>query len=283
MHDHTSQLMPIGRFSEVTSLSIKALRHYDESGLLTPAFVDPASGYRYYSIGQTNRAEAIRLLRSVDVPLDEIRDMLDDGSRDAVSALLHAHKQRLERRLADVRRTLGFLQELIESREAIMPYEVSTKRAPAQTVLAITAPIDMNDIGPEFGAALGEICAFAAAQGLGFAGPPFTIYSEFDEDRHTATLRVCVPVARDPEAPVEGRVELVEVPAETLAWTVHRGPYREVRPAYAAVYGWMQARGHSPSGPPRETYLNDPGEVAEADLLTEVAWPIETQNGDDAP
>jgi effector-binding domain-containing protein len=266
--------MPIGRFSEVSGLGVKALRNYDELGLLEPAYVDEDTGYRYYTLGQSNRAEAIRLLRAVDLPLAEIRAVLDERDPAGVAGRLERHRERLERRLADVQRTLGFLQELIEREEGVMPYEVTLKEVPAQTALAITMSVDMTGVGPAFGAALGEICAFAAAGGLGFAGPPFTIYSEFDQEAYTATLQVCVPVDKAPEAPLSGRLELVDVPACTLAWTIHRGPYREVRPAYSALYGWMEERGHTPGGPPRETYLNDPGEVAESDLLTEVAWPV---------
>jgi DNA-binding transcriptional MerR regulator len=62
-------LLPIGRFAKATRLSVKALRHYDELGLLRPAFVDPSSGYRYYRPAQANQAEAIRILRSVEMPL----------------------------------------------------------------------------------------------------------------------------------------------------------------------------------------------------------------------
>jgi DNA-binding transcriptional MerR regulator len=44
-------LLPIGRFSQLTRLTIKALRLYDELGLLRPAYVDPDTAYRYYSLG----------------------------------------------------------------------------------------------------------------------------------------------------------------------------------------------------------------------------------------
>jgi DNA-binding transcriptional MerR regulator len=70
-------LVPIGRFSKMTRLSVKALRLYDEIGLLPPAYVDPSSGYRYYDLGQANRAEAVRILRMVEMPLDEIRAILE--------------------------------------------------------------------------------------------------------------------------------------------------------------------------------------------------------------
>ena len=51
-------------------------------------------------------------------------------------------------------------------------------------------------------------------------------------------------------------------------------PLRRDRPAYHTVSGWVQDHGHELAGGPREVYLNDPGQVAEADLETEVQWPI---------
>jgi MerR family regulatory protein len=56
------QLMPIGRFSRLTGVGVKALRHYDEIGLLVPAAVDDETGYRFYSGEQVQTAEAIRAL-----------------------------------------------------------------------------------------------------------------------------------------------------------------------------------------------------------------------------
>jgi DNA-binding transcriptional MerR regulator len=60
----TEQLMPIGRFARLTGLTVKALRHYDEVGLLRPAAVDPETGYRSYAPEQVRRAETIRKLSS---------------------------------------------------------------------------------------------------------------------------------------------------------------------------------------------------------------------------
>ena len=78
--------MPIGRFSRLTGLSVKALRHYDELGLLRPATVDAETGYRSYSSAQVGRAEAIRTLRRLELPLDDIATLLatdDPGDRAA--------------------------------------------------------------------------------------------------------------------------------------------------------------------------------------------------------
>ncbi|GAA0739774.1 MerR family transcriptional regulator [Dactylosporangium roseum] len=70
------ELMPIGRFARLCRLSVKQLRHYGDVGLLRPAWVDLDSGYRYYRSGQAREALSIGLLRSLDVPLPVIGQVL---------------------------------------------------------------------------------------------------------------------------------------------------------------------------------------------------------------
>ena len=65
-------LISIGRFAQITQLTIKALHIYDAIGLLRPVAVDAASGYRYYSITQLTIARRIRLLRSIDMALEQV-------------------------------------------------------------------------------------------------------------------------------------------------------------------------------------------------------------------
>jgi predicted enzyme related to lactoylglutathione lyase len=62
------ELMTIGRFAQLSGLSIGTLRHYDEVGLLAPAETDPASGYRRYRRDQLRRTWLIRSLRWLDLP-----------------------------------------------------------------------------------------------------------------------------------------------------------------------------------------------------------------------
>src|SRR5215831_102370 len=108
------RLLRIGTFSRQARLSPHQLRHYHELGLLLPASVDPESGYRYYAESQTATAEVIAILRSVDMPLAEIRDLLRDPSAERVRATLDRHRTRLERRLEEAGHMLGRLRELIQ-------------------------------------------------------------------------------------------------------------------------------------------------------------------------
>jgi effector-binding domain-containing protein len=266
-------LLPIGRFSKATRLSVKALRNYDELGLLRPAFVDPSSGYRYYRPAQANQAEAIRVLRSVDMPLEEIAAVLAAGGGEAAAGHLRRHRERLEARLAEHRRMLGFLQRLLD-KEDVMPYEVTVKKLPAQPVAATRTTTDLRHIATAISGGVHTLLDELGRRGIEPAGPLQVVYhaDQVLDEESSAPIEVCFPVA----APFEGAGEVygTELAGGPAAVTVHRGPYAEIGPAYHTVSGWVADHGHELAGGPREVYLNVPGQVEEADLLTEVQWPI---------
>ena len=109
-----TSLMPIGRFARLTGLSVKALRHYDELGLLRPAAVDAGTGYRSYSTAQVERAETIRLLRRLEVPLDEIAMLLEADDPARVRKVLLDHQRRTAVRSAQLKSVLQRLQPLLD-------------------------------------------------------------------------------------------------------------------------------------------------------------------------
>src|SRR5262249_20713500 len=131
----TGALLPIGRFARACRLSIKALRIYDELGLLKPARVD-ASGYRYYAREQARDAIAIALLRSLDVPLASIQIILGAGDTDTMSRQLRLEHARLERELAQARRALSCVERILRV-GALMPYEISIRDEPEHLLLVV--------------------------------------------------------------------------------------------------------------------------------------------------
>jgi DNA-binding transcriptional MerR regulator len=112
--------MQIGRFARLTGLTVKALRHYDEIGLLRPAAVDPDTGYRTYGPEQVERAETIRLLRRLEVPLDEIAALLASDDPEAQKRVLVGHQRRTAFRQVELRWILQRLQPLIDEKESPM-------------------------------------------------------------------------------------------------------------------------------------------------------------------
>src|SRR5882724_4024188 len=132
----TAQFMSIGRFARLTGLSVKALRHYDELGLLRPAAVDPETGYRSYSSAQLARAEAIRMLRRLELPLDDVATLVATDDPATVRRVLLDHQRRTALRSAELNFVLQGLQPLIDGKEPVMGTHAETIDREAQRRLA---------------------------------------------------------------------------------------------------------------------------------------------------
>jgi DNA-binding transcriptional MerR regulator len=112
------KLLSIGQFARACGLTAKALRHYHAVGLLHPALVEPGNGYRRYHADQLATARLIRRLRALDLPVDEVRRLLDldAASAGAMTAALLAHRRRLDARVTRMRGQLHDLDHLIADR-----------------------------------------------------------------------------------------------------------------------------------------------------------------------
>src|SRR3954462_1147328 len=106
-------LVPIGEFSKMTYLSVKALRHYHDVGLLEPAAVEPDSGYRLYAAEQVPVAQAIRRFRDLDMALDQIRQVLEAPDEGARNAAILAHLAHMQEQLERTQLTVASLQALL--------------------------------------------------------------------------------------------------------------------------------------------------------------------------
>lgn len=265
-------LIPIGRFSKMTRLSVKALRLYDENGLLPPAYVDPSSGYRYYELGQATRAEAVRILRTVDMPLDEIRPVLDSDDPATSHRLLVAHRERLADRVAAHERMLVYLETLIQRREGIMTHQVEITEEAPQLVAATRMPTDLQSIGSDIGKGFGLLMQALATEGVAAVGAPLIVYHDMIDQETSGDVEICVPVAK--ELAGDPDVYSRELEGGPMAATVHRGPYEQIGAAYHTLTVWISEHGHEIAGPPREIYLNDPQTVPPEQLLTRIEFPL---------
>ena len=111
--------LSIGRFARLTGLSIHALRHYDELGLLRPAAVDPETAYRSYSGAQLDEARTIARLRELDVPLPKVAAYLA-GDEDIRRAILARHRADVEARASRQIRITHHLNQVIDAGGTLM-------------------------------------------------------------------------------------------------------------------------------------------------------------------
>lgn len=105
------QHISIGYFSSQTGLSVRALRLYDEVGLLKPAFVVEHNKYRYYQSEQIELAKQIKTYRENDLPLEQIKHILEQP--ESTQQTLEQHLERLRERLIQQQTLIGQVERLL--------------------------------------------------------------------------------------------------------------------------------------------------------------------------
>ncbi|HEY6012367.1 MAG TPA: GyrI-like domain-containing protein [Candidatus Limnocylindrales bacterium] len=152
-----------------------------------------------------------------------------------------------------------------------MDYVIATRELGPQDVFSIRDRIAPAEIPAFLQGAFAELFGRLGLLGVPPAGHPFVIYHAFGPIEMDA--EVCVPIAGP--ATATGRIGSRQIPAATVARTLHVGPYEELGAAYRALTEWIEGNGFEASGPVQERYLNGPGEgVAPADFRTEVEIPV---------
>jgi DNA-binding transcriptional MerR regulator len=262
-------LLSIGDFSRMTFLTVKALRHYHDVGLLEPARIDAHTGYRFYRAEQVAPARLIRRLRDLDLPVDDVRLVLaapDEASRNAV---IVAHLDRMSRQLRETQDTVDSLRRMLSADDEI---PVSYRDEPATTVLAIRGHVDGDTVVTWWMEAFTELHRLLRASGVGRTGPDgATFPTEFFTDG-VSELVAFVPVASVP--PLPGRVEAIRRPAGRYAVATYDGPMVDLDGAYSAVGRRVTEEALSADGPVVERYLPLGDEDDLINHVTEVCWPV---------
>jgi serine/threonine protein phosphatase PrpC len=158
-------LVPIGEFSERSGLSPKRLRSYAACGLLVPAAVDSASGYRYYSPGQLRDAKLIDALREAGLPLADIGALLRDPS----GQQLDAWASRVEIDAAQRRSALDVARRLLEiEARSFTPVDYESSGKVSMTKLRTVSRVDIGRVrANNEDAVVSTDCLAAVADGMG--------------------------------------------------------------------------------------------------------------------
>ncbi len=278
MEQKAETLLSIGRFSRLSGLSAKALRHYDAIGLLRPTRTDADTGYRLYSPGQLREAGAIARLRAVDVPLEECKAILAADPATTRERLIE-HRSRLERRAGELQGQLALLDAIVSGRTSLQdaaPLEkIELREQREQPALTMRSRIREEDLDRTIGEAINGVAAYLRELSEEGAGPPFNVRSDVDED-DVSEVEIGWPTAE--RVPGRGRIQSGVLPVGQAAWAVYRGPYEGLPGAYRAVYEWIVAKGYEPvrlragRHPARDLLLRSrrdagPGRVRDRDRL----------------
>ena len=216
-------LVGIGEFSKMTYLSIKALRHYHDVGLLEPASIDSITGYRRYTTSQVPVAHAIRRFRELEMPLEDIRQVLDAPDVATRTRAILGHLERMQRQLEQTQSAVASLQAVL-SGELHAEDLVVIRRLPAASVLTEISMVAFDECAAWLEPTLARLHSRAEAAGLATSGADGALYSDefFEDDEGDVTA--FVPVTRS-HATTEDTVNfppLLVAPALFISRTVHR-------------------------------------------------------------
>jgi DNA-binding transcriptional MerR regulator len=273
-------LLRIGPFSRASSLSVKALRAYHESGLLVPAEVDPATGYRSYSVAQLTDATIIRRLRELDVPLESIRQVLDARDPEVTAKVLAAHGAVLEQRIVAMQRATDELSVGLAAPEVHTP--VHRRREPARTVFMVSGTVTEAEWEPFLQRSFALLDDAVRGCGAVAGGAVGGCYPTLLDDVQDVTA--FVPVAVAPVVRSEfsaAGVRVGELPAGEVAVLAHRGSYDSLPDTYMKLGAWVGANAAPADEPVRELYLVGPRDTDDSDAFrTDVCWPLRAEGED---
>ena len=272
---HGVGLMTAGQFGRQTLLSAKALRIYAERGLLPPHFVDPINGYRYYAAEQVPTGWLISLLRSADLSLEQIRQII--GS-DPESALQH-----IEQAAVAIQRRSQAVQAVLHQARLRLLQEVDMTHIsttlegdrPVLSVMKRMRPEDMDDI---ITSAVGRLRQLAAAAELTVTGDPFGVFHGPITADSDGPLEIALPV--DDLADTNDDVRSYRLPGGIMANRLAEGPetsFPEILGLYDELHRWITDAGRVPVGPPRETWHNSP--TGPEPLRLTISWPYASPAG----
>lgn len=266
-------LLTIGDFSRMTYLTVKALRHYHEIGLLEPAAIDPDTGYRRYLPTQLGAAQVIRRLRDLGMPLDAVREVIQAPTVEERNAAIVGHLRRMERQLEQTQAAVASLRALLDEpvRAAL---QVEYRTDPPVHALAVPDRISMSEAEEWWTAAFDELHNELAELGWQRAGADAALYYSDFFQAESGQVVAFIPVHPDLSAE-RRRAHVIDLPAAEVAVTVHVGPFGELDRTYAALGTYVAERAIGIDGPIRENYIvtvaDNPDEAAHR---TEVCWPI---------
>lgn len=269
-----SGLFRIGDVANLFHLSVGTLRHYEKTGLLHPEYIDPDTGYRYYSTRQFECLNTIRYLRVLDTPLDQIADFLENRDVDRICELLRQQKEtviskqnalkniekKIENRLSQIQDALS--SDLDTVRIAEVP---ARKITWIRSTLSIASYLDLELSIQELVHHQKDALVFLGKIGVGIAKEQLLKekYDQYD----------MVFLLLEPEDSYEG--EIYELPPETCVTLRFRGSHQEAPAYYQKLASFIAEHQLQITGFSKEITLIDYGLTNDTDkFVTEIQIPV---------
>ncbi len=251
-------MFTIGDFARHGRVSVRMLRHYDAIGLLRPAHVDQASGYRSYEAQQLSRLNRIVALKDLGFTLQQVQEIVDDAvGVQQLRGMLRLRQGQLEEQLASDQTRLMQVEvrlRLIEEEGAMPSNDVQIKSIPAVRVAELTgvaSGFEPSAIGPVIQPLYEELMQVLPQADVTPTGPAIAYYE--DAPSGGVLVHAGIPVDADPGQAKD--FAIVDLPAIEAATIVHHGSMDTVLGTIQALSRWIESNGYVSTGYNREFYL----------------------------
>jgi DNA-binding transcriptional MerR regulator len=251
-------MLNIGKFARLGQVSPRMLRHYDETGLLTPDRVDPQTGYRSYDVAQLGRLHRLLALRDLGFTLEQIRPLLDDDvSVEELRGMLRMRQIQIEQHVLDEQARLCRVEAHLRAIEGHTTMQIQdivinwTDPIRIAEAAAVAPSYGSENLGPVFAQVVPEVLEHLRRVG---ARPGLTVaYYESPADDGSVVLHAGFDIG-DQDVPESDRVRAVDLPVVEVASVVHRGTMDGIAPAFEALIRWSEDSGFTWADPTRELY-----------------------------
>lgn len=274
-------MIKIGDFSKIMRVTVKALRLYDEMGLLKPVYVDPFTHYRYYTAAQFSRLNIILALKDVGLSLEQIGNLLEeDLPAEQMLGMLHRRKAELLQEIRNSNNMLGRIEARLmqfEKEQKIMENDILIKSVPSFWIVSVRG---IAQTYPEQGHLWERLDLAMKQTGLQSQGPCFVLDHDEEYKLGDHDLEACFQVGGETHVVAPAQTRLLEAEA-SMACLTHHGAFNQLPQRYQELLHWIELNGWQIYGPGREIYLftgDQPVRQDDPSYVTEIQFPVRRAN-----
>ncbi|MDD4132865.1 MAG: MerR family transcriptional regulator [Methanocorpusculum sp.] len=272
--------IPIGKFSLITRLSPRALRIYDERGLLVPNVRDIITGYRYYTGDQIPRGVSIKALCSIGFSLPDVevilnaRDQQDNGT---IRGIFSRRKSEIRSEVSRLQKIEAILEESDVSLEVLY-------MSHAEPIIKHVTPLRVickrgrGSYAEVIGRLANDLCSQMdlpenQTPAVKVTGPFMLICHDSEYREKDADIECAIPISGKVVVSDES-IGIRTLEGGTMLSLIYKGPYPGIHEAWTRIFAYAEERNFSIIGNGRESYYNEPGKVPDEELLTELQIPV---------
>lgn len=262
-------LYKIGTFAAINHVTVKALRFYEEQGLVYPAYINEENGYRFYTMSQMAVIHQITALKMAGFTLDDIAKINAGSDEEAV---ILKKKSDILAKISELTKQVSILDSYLAKKKNSLLAPVLIKTISEAKVACMSERIESYDSLFDLMPKMGQLMEEAGCE-CDIPEYCFTNYLEAGYKDEDILVEICQTVVKEKE-PFNG-LYFKTIPEVTAACIFHKGSYSTFADTYEIVLKYIEENNYEIAGPIREKYIDGVwNKDSESDWLSEIQIPV---------